>query len=138
MSSPELPSARAMPTIEVSWGELIDKITILEIKEQRLTSPAAVANVRKELAALVRALAGLGVTTAAVSEMCRIGFSELQLASIWAMVLTPNAASARILEKVGFRPAGKLRQVERVDEEQVDRLYFDLLPGERRAVPSSP
>ena len=48
-----------MPTIEVSWGELIDKITILEIKEQRLTSPAAVANVRKELAALVRALAGL-------------------------------------------------------------------------------
>ena len=41
-----------MPTVEISWGELIDKITILEIKEQRLTSPAAVANVRKELAAL--------------------------------------------------------------------------------------
>src|SRR5262249_31711844 len=44
LSSPEPPSARALPTIEVSWGELIDKITILEIKEQRLTSPAAVAN----------------------------------------------------------------------------------------------
>ncbi|MEA2979261.1 MAG: hypothetical protein QOF09_1084 [Alphaproteobacteria bacterium] len=41
-----------MPTVEISWGELIDKITILEIKEQRLTSAAAVANVRKELAAL--------------------------------------------------------------------------------------
>jgi hypothetical protein len=41
-----------MPTVEVSWGELIDKLTILEIKEQRLASPAAVANVRKELAAL--------------------------------------------------------------------------------------
>jgi len=48
-----------MPTIEVSWGELIDKITILEIKEQRLTSPAAVANVRNELVALTRVLAGL-------------------------------------------------------------------------------
>jgi predicted nucleic acid-binding Zn-ribbon protein len=43
-----------MPTVEISWGELIDKITILEIKEQRLKSPAAVANVRKELTALTR------------------------------------------------------------------------------------
>ena len=44
--------ARKNPAIEVSWGELIDKITILEIKEQRLRSPAAVANVRNELATL--------------------------------------------------------------------------------------
>ena len=48
-----------MPTVEISWGELIDKITILEIKEQRLTSPAAVANVRKELAALNGAVSEL-------------------------------------------------------------------------------
>jgi post-segregation antitoxin (ccd killing protein) len=60
-----------MPTIEVSWGELIDKITILEIKEQRLTSPAAVANVRKELAALVRALAGLDPAPAALDGLKR-------------------------------------------------------------------
>jgi RimJ/RimL family protein N-acetyltransferase len=84
-----------------------------------------------------RSLAGRGVTTAAVSEMCRIGFAELGLASIWAMVLAPNGASVRLLEKVGFRPAGRLRQVERVEEEQLDRLYFDLLPGERSAGPSS-
>jgi post-segregation antitoxin (ccd killing protein) len=58
-----------MPTIEVSWGELIDKITILEIKEQRLTSPAAVANVRKELAALIRALAGLDPAPAALDGL---------------------------------------------------------------------
>jgi post-segregation antitoxin (ccd killing protein) len=60
-----------MPTIEVSWGELIDKITILEIKEQRLTSPAAVANVRKELAALIRALAGLDPAPAALDGLKR-------------------------------------------------------------------
>ena len=60
-----------MPTIEVSWGELIDKITILEIKEQRLTSPAGVANVRKELAALVQALAGLGAAPAALDGLKR-------------------------------------------------------------------
>lgn len=55
-----------MPTIEVSWGELIDKITILEIKEQRLTSPSAVVNVRKELAALTRVL---GTLTSVPSEL---------------------------------------------------------------------
>ena len=60
-----------MPTIEVSWGELIDKITILEIKEQRLTSPSAVANVRNELAALVRALAGLNPAPAALDGLKR-------------------------------------------------------------------
>jgi Family of unknown function (DUF6165) len=33
----------------ISWGELLDKITILEIKSERLTSPTAVMNVRHEL-----------------------------------------------------------------------------------------
>lgn len=46
-----------MPTVDVSWGELIDKITILEIKERRLVSAEALANVRKELAVLATAAA---------------------------------------------------------------------------------
>jgi predicted nucleic acid-binding Zn-ribbon protein len=50
---------RSNPAVEVSWGELVDKITILEIKEQRLRSPAAVANVRKELATLSKAVQDL-------------------------------------------------------------------------------
>jgi hypothetical protein len=49
------PPPDRLPTIEVSWGELIDKITILEIKNQRFASPEAVANVQMELAALRRA-----------------------------------------------------------------------------------
>jgi hypothetical protein len=49
------PPPDRLPTIEVSWGELIDKMTILEIKNQRLTSPEAVANVQLELAALRQA-----------------------------------------------------------------------------------
>lgn len=40
------------PLIPVSWGELIDKITILEIKRARLSSEAALANVGRELMAL--------------------------------------------------------------------------------------
>jgi len=48
-----------MPAVEVSWGELVDKLTILEIKERRLTSSTAVANVRRELAELNAALGAL-------------------------------------------------------------------------------
>jgi hypothetical protein len=35
--------------VEVSVGELLDKITILEIKSERITDPAKLVNVRKEL-----------------------------------------------------------------------------------------
>lgn len=37
------------PRVPVSWGELFDKISILEIKAERLEAPAALANVRREL-----------------------------------------------------------------------------------------
>ena len=40
MSSPQIP---------VSWGELIDKITILQIKLEKFTSPEALNNVALEL-----------------------------------------------------------------------------------------
>jgi hypothetical protein len=39
--------------VPVSWGEIIDKITILEIKAERLADPAKLANVNKELGELV-------------------------------------------------------------------------------------
>jgi len=41
-----------LPLIPVSWGEVIDKITILEIKEQRIPGEAALRNIRNELSAL--------------------------------------------------------------------------------------
>ncbi len=40
------------PNIPVSWGELVDKITILEIKAERIAHPDALKNVRYELALL--------------------------------------------------------------------------------------
>jgi hypothetical protein len=45
-------SKRPAPLVPVSWGELIDKITILEIKHARLRGEEVVANVRHELNAL--------------------------------------------------------------------------------------
>jgi|SRR5436305_2682871 hypothetical protein len=35
--------------IPISWGELLDKLTILEIKAERVTVPSALANIRREL-----------------------------------------------------------------------------------------
>jgi hypothetical protein len=44
------------PTIPVSWGELLDKIAILEIKTHRLRTPDARANAAIELDLLQRAI----------------------------------------------------------------------------------
>ena len=47
------PTVTAMALlVPVSWGELLDKITILEIKQDRIADPEKVANVGRELAAL--------------------------------------------------------------------------------------
>lgn len=47
------------PHVDVSWGELLDKISILEIKARRMTSPTSLANVRRELEHLSAVLSGL-------------------------------------------------------------------------------
>ena len=49
-----------LPMVPVSWGELIDKLTILDIKRVRLRSAAAVADVERERAYLLQAMAALG------------------------------------------------------------------------------
>lgn len=43
-------------TVEVAPGELLDKLTILEIKLERISDPAKLANVRIEHETLTRAL----------------------------------------------------------------------------------
>jgi hypothetical protein len=48
------------PLVPVSWGELIDKITILEIKVDRLTAPDAARHAEHELGLLRGVLAALG------------------------------------------------------------------------------
>lgn len=46
-----------MIEVPVSWGELIDKITILQIKAERITDEAKRANVERELSLLNERLA---------------------------------------------------------------------------------
>src|SRR5262245_452997 len=57
------------PTVQVSWGELVDKITILEIKEARLRTQPAIANVRRELGALAVAVPGAFSNNADLTRM---------------------------------------------------------------------
>jgi len=53
------------PSIPVSWGELVDKITILQIKAERIAVREARANVARELASLSR-VAGDAIRSSAV------------------------------------------------------------------------
>lgn len=63
-------TANASPRIEVSWGELLDKISILKIKAERMISPAAIANVRRELEHLNGVVSSLPGLPRDVEERC--------------------------------------------------------------------
>jgi ribosomal-protein-alanine N-acetyltransferase len=76
-------------------------------------------------------LSGRGIATAAVRQLTDVAFGEMALASVYAWVMEGNVASRRVLEKVGFREAGRLRQASLHGRQQVDRLYFDLVPADR-------
>jgi hypothetical protein len=41
-----------------------------------------------------------------------------------------NAASHRVLQKAGFREAGRIRRAASSGGRQVDRIYFDLIASE--------
>lgn len=55
--------------VPVSWGELLDKITILEIKNRRIADPAKLDNVRRELAALNGVVAAHGALPDALAPV---------------------------------------------------------------------
>ena len=68
----------ADPVVPVSWGELLDKVAILEIKGRRLRAPDAVAHTDAELAALRPALAMLDPPPAGLAEL-RAALSAVNL-----------------------------------------------------------
>ena len=75
--------------VPVSFGELLDKIAILQIKSERMTDPAKLANVRKELDALDRTwaahpaaktdIAGLRAALKAVNERLWVIEDDIRL-----------------------------------------------------------
>lgn len=57
-----------VPAVPVSWGELLDKIAILEIKRARIRLPEARANVEKEYR-LLRALGATALQQAGIAPL---------------------------------------------------------------------
>ena len=57
------------PMVPVSWGELIDKITILEIKQSLIAAESAQINIRKELSYLSNALLATSTVPDAVVSL---------------------------------------------------------------------
>jgi len=65
------------PTIPVSWGELFDKITILEIKSFRILDPLKKNNVENELQKLTQAVQLCGYVASSESKKAISGLKEI-------------------------------------------------------------
>jgi RimJ/RimL family protein N-acetyltransferase len=81
-----------------------------------------------------KAFEGRGHTKQAARKMLEEGFGELGLHSVNAWVVETNQASIRILERIGFRLLGMQRECHLLDGVLRDRLLYDLLATEFRAI----
>jgi RimJ/RimL family protein N-acetyltransferase len=73
---------------------------------------------------------GKGFTLEAVQLICRHGFKKMKMVRIYARVLHPNIASARVLEKAGFRYEGRLRKTTFRYRRWLDDLRYGILKEE--------
>jgi RimJ/RimL family protein N-acetyltransferase len=78
-------------------------------------------------------LAGRGIIADSVRQLTRLCFDQMRLASIYAWTMEDNTASTRVLQKVGFREAGRIRCAASSGGRQVDRVYFDLIASDVQA-----
>ncbi len=75
---------------------------------------------------------GHGYATEAAATMLRLGFEELDLHRIVGRLDARNAASARVLERLGMRLEAHLRENEFVKGEWVSELIYAVLASEWR------
>jgi ribosomal-protein-alanine N-acetyltransferase len=80
---------------------------------------------------------GRGYGTEAAQALLTFGFRELGLHRVWAHCIADNAASARVLEKVGLRWEGQLRENEWMKGRWWDTLIYGILDYEWEDHPSS-
>ncbi|MGW7578280.1 GNAT family N-acetyltransferase [Streptomyces sp. NPDC054765] len=77
--------------------------------------------------------AGHGYATEASRALLKLGFEELHLHRIQAELDGRNTASARLLERLGMRREGHLRENEFLDGEWTDEVVYAMLAREWRA-----
>ena len=73
---------------------------------------------------------GHGYATEAASALLDFGFTELGLSRVYAHVLEGNAASVRVLEKLGMINEGIRRQHVRKGKKLLDVVLFGMLRDE--------
>ncbi|KIZ13724.1 acetyltransferase [Streptomyces natalensis ATCC 27448] len=75
---------------------------------------------------------GHGYATEASRALLKLGFEDLQLHRIQAELDGRNTASARLLERLGMRREGRLRENEFLDGEWADEVIYAMLAREWR------
>lgn len=84
---------------------------------------------------------GHGLVTEAARALVSVGFEDLALHRVWASCIPANPASARVLEKLGFRREGYLRQNLRIHGVWQDSYLYAVLDVEwgegKRGMPRS-
>jgi [ribosomal protein S5]-alanine N-acetyltransferase len=73
---------------------------------------------------------GHGYATEAAAALLRFGFDELRLQRVYAFHLSRNPASGRVMQKIGMRHEGRLRQHVRKWEMLEDLDVYGILRGE--------
>ena len=76
---------------------------------------------------------GNGYATEAARAVVQFGFSELKLHRISAWCIADNTASARVLEKLGMRQEGRLRDHQYFKGRWWDTLLYGILYDEWRS-----
>ncbi len=75
---------------------------------------------------------GSGYATEAAEALLQFGFAELRLHRIWAEALAANENSIRVLEKLGMRQEGRLREKEFFKGRFWDTVIYGILAEEWR------
>jgi len=98
----------------------------------------ALRNERAELGySIARWLWGRGLTTEAVSAVIDAAFRQLPIRKVTARAAAANLGSIRVMEKVGMRYEGRLRQEWIVHGQTVDSVHYGLLREEWEQLPGA-
>jgi ribosomal-protein-alanine N-acetyltransferase len=80
--------------------------------------------------------AGRGYMTDAVCATVQFAFAHLRLNRLEAACLPSNAASKRVLDKVGFKLEGRARRYLKIDGRWQDHDLYALLHDDPRPEPA--
>jgi ribosomal-protein-alanine N-acetyltransferase len=104
------------------------------MKDMALAGGITLSNVRRGVAQAAsvgywigQSFAGRGHMTDAMQTLVPYAFDHLRLHRLEAACLPHNAASIRVLEKVGFKPEGLARRYLKIDGRWQDHLLFALI-----------